>query len=144
MNQVILMGRLTRDPEIGSTQSGAVYAKFGLAVDKGLTAEKKRQAESAGHPTADFINIVLWQKMAETAQRFLHKGARIVISGRIQTGSYTAQDGTKRYTTDVVGVGMDIIDWPDRSAPAPSQTQPAPSQTQEDDYNPIDDTRIPF
>lgn len=95
MNKVILMGRLTADPEIRNTTDGKAVASYTLAVDR-------RVARGATGQTADFIRCVAWEKRAEFAEKYLHKGAKIVIAGRIQTGSYTKTDGTKVYTTDVV------------------------------------------
>lgn len=94
MNNVILMGRLCADPEIGTTASGKKYAKYRLAVNRpGKTAD--------GQPTADFINCIAWEKSADFVERWLTKGKQILIRGRIQTGSYE-KDGQKHYTTDIV------------------------------------------
>lgn len=93
MNKVILMGRLTRDPEV--RQSGdTVVARFSLAVD--------RRFKKDGDQTADFINCVAFGKTGEFIAKYAHKGTKFVIEGRIQTGSYTNKDGQKVYTTDVV------------------------------------------
>lgn len=92
MNKVILMGRLTRDPSV--TYNGdTATAKYSLAVD--------RRGSKDGQQTADFINIVAWGKNAEFAEKYLHKGTKILIEGHIVTGSYTNKDGVKVYTTDV-------------------------------------------
>ena len=93
MNKVILMGRLTRDPEV--RQSGdTVVARFSLAVD--------RRFKKDGDQTADFINCVAFGKTGEFIAKYAHKGTKFVIEGRIQTGSYTNKDGQKVYTTDVI------------------------------------------
>ena len=94
MNKVILMGRLTRDPEMRTTQAGSPMARMSLAVD--------RRRQKDGSQQADFPSLVAFGKTAEFAEKYLSKGKRILVEGRIQTGSYEAQDGTKRYTTDVV------------------------------------------
>ena len=96
MNKVHLMGRLTRDPEIRYTQGEKpmAIARYTLAVDR----RYKRDGEQA----ADFISCVAFGKMAEHAEKYYHKGIKIVVSGRIQTGSYDHKDGYKVYTTDVV------------------------------------------
>ena len=95
MNKVILMGRLARDPEVryGGANNTAV-AKYSLAVD--------RKFKQDGQPTADFINCIAFGKLGEFAEKYLHKGIKIAVTGRIQTGSYTNKDGVKVYTTDVV------------------------------------------
>ena len=96
MNKVILMGRLTRDPEVRYTQGDNAMAigRYTLAVDRRF----KRDGEAA----ADFISCVAFGRQAEFAEKYLRQGIRIVVTGRIQTGSYTNRDGNKVYTTDVV------------------------------------------
>ena len=93
MNKVILMGRLTRDPEIRASES-ATTARLSLAVD--------RRFKRDGEQTADFINCVAFGKTAEFIEKYGRKGTKFVVEGRIQTGSYTNKDGVKVYTTDVV------------------------------------------
>ena len=96
MNKVILMGRLTRDPEVRYSQGDnpMAIARYTLAVD--------RRFKRDGEATADFISCVAFGRAAEFAERYFRQGIRIVVSGRIQTGSYTNRDGNKVYTTDVV------------------------------------------
>lgn len=96
MNKVILMGRLTREPEVRHSQgeNATAIARYSLAVDRRFKRE--------GEQTADFINCVAFGKSAEFAEKYLHKGTKITVVGRIQTGSYTNKDGAKVYTTDVV------------------------------------------
>ena len=96
MNKVILMGRLTRDPEVrySAGENSMAIARYTLAVD--------RRFKRDGEATADFISCVAFGKAAEFAERYFRQGIRIVVSGRIQTGSYTNRDGNKVYTTDVV------------------------------------------
>ena len=100
MNRVVLMGRLTRDPDIRYSQGdqSMAIARYTLAVDR----RRSRSNQNADQQTADFISCVAFGKTAEFAEKYLHKGTKICVSGRIQTGSYTKQDGTKVYTTDVV------------------------------------------
>ena len=96
MNKVILMGRLTRDPEVRYYQGERpiAVARYTLAVN--------RTFKRAGEPDADFINCVTFGRSAEFAEKYFRQGIRIVVSGRIQTGSYTNRDGVKVYTTDIV------------------------------------------
>lgn len=96
MNKVILMGRLTKDPDVRYTQGekSTCIARYTLAVD--------RRIKTDGEQTADFINCVAFGKSAEFAEKYLKKGTKIAVTGRIQTGSYTNNDGQKIYTTDVV------------------------------------------
>ena len=95
MNRVVLVGRLTKDPELRTTTSGLSQTRFTLAVNR-------RVAGPDGQRKADFIPCVAWGQTAETIAKYLKKGRELAVEGRIQTGSYDAQDGTKRYTTDVV------------------------------------------
>ncbi len=105
MNSVILIGRLIRDPELRYTQtSSSSYARFTIAVDKGMSKEKKQELEAKGQQTADFINIVVWGKQAEHCQKYLQKGRNVAIQGRLQSGSYTAQDGTRRNSLQKFGL----------------------------------------
>lgn len=96
MNKVILMGRLTRDPNVHYTagDNPMGIARYTLAVDRRIKRE--------GEATADFISCIAFGKAAEFAEKYFRQGIRIVVSGRIQTGSYTNRDGNKVYTTDVV------------------------------------------
>lgn len=99
MNRVILMGRLTRDPDIRYSQSGdnMAIARFTLAVDR-----RGRRQDGADQQSADFIGCVAFGRTAEFAEKYLKQGTKIAVTGRIQTGSYTNRDGQKVYTTDVV------------------------------------------
>ena len=101
MNKVILMGRLTRDPDIRYSQGvePMCIARYTLAVDR---KGARQGGDSAGQPTADFISCVAFGKAAEFSEKYLRQGMKIAVSGRIQTGSYTNRDGKKAYTTDVV------------------------------------------
>ena len=96
MNKVILMGRLTRDPEVRYSQgaTATAIARFSIAVD--------RRFKRDGEPDADFINCVAFGKTGEFIERYGHKGTKFVVEGRIQTGSYTNKDGQRVYTTDIV------------------------------------------
>lgn len=101
MNSVSLIGRITRDIELRTTSSGMSYVKFNLAVDRGLSSEKRKEAIANGYPTADFINIVVWGKQAEICEKYTQKGSQIGVQGHIQTGSYD-KNGVTIYTTEVV------------------------------------------
>lgn len=98
MNKVILMGRLTRDPEVRYSQgeNALAIARYTLAVDR------RNSRNSGDENTADFIPCVAFGKSGEFAERYFHKGTKLVVSGRIQTGSYTNKDGVKVYTTEVI------------------------------------------
>ena len=94
MNFVILMGRLTRDPEISSSASGTTFARYSIAVD--------RKFKKEGEPEADFFNLVSFGKQAEFVERYLKKGTKIVVSGEIQNNNYTNKDGQKVYDTRIM------------------------------------------
>lgn len=99
MNYVSLLGRLTRDVEVTYTQSGKAYARFSLAVSRG----------TSNRDEVDFINCIAWEKRAETISQYFKKGSRILVQGRITTGSYE-KNGETRYTTDVVINNFDFIE----------------------------------
>ena len=98
MNRVILMGRLTRDPEVRYTQGNEpiAVARYTLAVDRRV------RRQDGNEQTADFINIVAFRKAGEFAEKYFRHGMRVLVAGRIQTGSYTNKDGQRIYTTDVI------------------------------------------
>lgn len=102
MNSVQLIGRLTRDPEIRYTDGGSSIARFGLAVDRRFKQENGADA--------DFINIVSFGKTAEFIEKYFHKGMKIALNGRIQTGNYTDKDGKKVYTTDIVAENVEFCE----------------------------------
>ena len=116
MNSVQLIGRLTRDPEVRYTDSGASIARFGLAVDRRFKQENGADA--------DFINIVSFGKTAEFIEKYFHKGMKIALNGRIQTGSYTDKDGKKVYTTDIVAENVEFCESKGTSA---NNDAPAPA-----------------
>ena len=105
MNKVIIMGRLTRDPDVRYSQGDdpKCVSRYTVAVDR-------RQRGNNGDQTADFISVVAFGKSGEFAEKYLKKGTKVVITGRIQTGSYTKDDGTKVYTTDVVAEDQEFAE----------------------------------
>jgi single-strand DNA-binding protein len=144
MNHVVLMGRLTRDPDVRYTQgeNSMAVARYTLAVDRRTKKEGAQQ-------TADFISCVAFDRAAEFAQRYLFKGTRVLIGGHIQTGSYTNRDGNKVYTTDVVIESQEFTesknnaDQSGAAASASNQGKPIGDGFMEvpDD---IDDEGLPF
>jgi len=119
MNKVILMGRLTRDPEIRYSQVNNIpIANYTLAVDR-------PNRNSSDGPTADFIRCIGFQKSAEFAEQYLRKGIKIVITGRIQTGSYTNRNGQKVYTTDIIVENQEFAESKRSATPAP-EGSPSP------------------
>ncbi len=103
MNKVILVGRLARDPEVRYTQTGKAVASFSLAVSRRFTRASDQQN------TADFIPIIAWEKLAEICGNNLIKGSQILVEGRMQVRNYDAQDGSKRYVTEVVAQDIEFM-----------------------------------
>ena len=111
MNSVNIIGHLTRDPELRYTQSQMAVCTFTLAVDKGLSRDKRQEMESAGKPTADFPRIMVFGKMAENTSRYLSKGSQCAVIGRIQTGFYQDREtGKTIYTTDIIADKVEFLD----------------------------------
>lgn len=138
MNKIILMGRLVRDPDVRYSQgnNSMVVARYTLAVD--------RKFKRDGEPTADFINCMAFGKNGEFAEKYLHKGIKILVEGRIQTGSYINKDGVKVYTTDVVVESCEFAE--SKNASQNERPQSAP-QTDSDGFMSIPDgidEELPF
>ncbi|NMC57152.1 MAG: single-stranded DNA-binding protein [Eubacteriaceae bacterium] len=143
LNKVILIGRLTKDPEVRYTNANTPVASFTLAVNRNFKNKD-------GNYDADFINIVAWRKLAELCSSSLHKGSLIAITGRIQTSSFEGKDGTRRYTTDVLADEIAFLEK--KSAKSyDSADDNALFEKQDNNYgipvdgfNPIDDDDLPF
>ncbi len=102
LNRIILIGRLTRDPELRYTPNGVAVATFTLAVDR-------NRKNAQGERETDFINIVVWQKQAENVANYLSKGKLAAVDGRLQIRSYEGQDGQKRWVTEVVAENVRFL-----------------------------------
>jgi len=105
MNKAILIGRLTRDPELRMTQAGTPVCTFTLAVDR-----RVKRDENSNQPTADFIPVVTWNKTAEFCNQYFSKGSKMCVEGRIQTRNYEAQDGSKRYVTEIIAESVEFVE----------------------------------
>lgn len=108
MNKAILIGRLTKDPELKYTNSNIPVATFTIAINRTF-------ANAQGEREADFINVVVWRKQAEAVKNYISKGSQVAVEGRIQTRSYDAQDGTKRYITEVVADSVQFLETKQQS-----------------------------
>ncbi len=144
MNKVLLTGNLARDPEVRYTQSGKAVATFSLAVNR-----RFGKANDTQQPSADFISIVAWERLAEFCGNYLTKGSRILVEGRLQARSYDAQDGSKRYVTEVVASDIEFAGSRPQGGAAAGASTPssAPSQspTGQESFGPsIPDEEIPF
>ena len=105
LNKVILIGRLTRDPELRYTPNGVAVARFNLAVDRNFT-------NAQGEREADFIDIVVWRKLAETVANKLGKGRLVAVEGSLQIRSYDDRDGIRRKAAEIVAENVRFLDWP--------------------------------
>ena len=135
MNKVILIGRLTKDPELKTIASGIANVAFSIAVQRSF-------ANQNGEREADFINCVAWRRQAENISKYCTKGTQVAVEGRIQTRSYDGQDGTKRYITDVVVESFDFLgdSKGDTTSNGTSQFEGGFNE----DITPVDDGDMPF
>lgn len=130
MNKIILIGRLTKDPELNYTNSGKAVCKFTLAVNRPFSGQ-------GGESQADFINIVVWNKPAENSAKYLAKGRQCAVEGRLQIRSYEADDGTRKYVTEVVANNVQFL-----GSGNSSEKSSTPSEIGEEVYMPDED--LPF
>lgn len=143
MNKVILIGNLTRDPELRAVGSGISKCSFTVAVTR-------RYANAQGERQTDFIPVIVWRGQADNCATYLHKGSKVGVCGSLQVRSYEAQDGSKRYVTEVVADEVQFLDSRNQSQGNMQQSQSAPQQTPspfEDslpDFTTIDDDELPF
>lgn len=139
---MILIGRLTRDPEVRYSDNGNSVARFAIAVD--------RKFKRDGEPAADFINIVAFKKTAEFIEKYFSKGSKIVIEGSIQTGSYTNQEGQKIYTTDVIAREVEFGESKNSNNAngSANESRPSPSSAVGDGFmnipDGVEDEGLPF
>ena len=132
MNKAVIVGRLTKSPELRYTQTNIASVAFTIAVNRNYK-------NANGEYDADFIPVVAWRGLAETLSKHLKKGARVAISGRIQTRSYDGNDGQKRYVTEVIADDATIIDWGSDTGTQDGETTAAPAG-----FTPVDDDDVPF
>lgn len=123
MNVCSLIGRLTRDPELRYTpNTNQAVITFTIAVDKGLSREKREEMEAKNMPTADFISIVAWGRTAENISNYVSKGNMVGVTGRIQSRTYEAKDGTKRYVTEVIASSVEFLERRNITTQSPNQS----------------------
>jgi len=126
LNQTIIIGRTTKEPEFRQTQNGISVATFTIACDRNYK-------NAQGEKETDFFNIICWRGLAETVGRYLGKGRLVAVSGRLQNRSYEAKDGTKRYITEIVASEVQFLD----------RAKDAEQQPQWEEVE-IDDSELPF
>ncbi|MGN0748726.1 MAG: single-stranded DNA-binding protein [Christensenellales bacterium] len=135
MNKVFLVGNLTKDPELSTTTNGISVCRFSLAVSR-------RYVGASGERETDFINIVVWRGQAENCHKYLKKGSKCGIVGTLQTRSYDAQDGSKRYVTEVVADEVEFIST--RNSDGSSKQEIVDDVENVTELKPIDDDSLPF
>ena len=143
MNKVLLIGNLTRDPELVTTNNGISLCKFGLAV-------QRRYASNDGEKDVDFFNIVVWRGPAENCYKYLKKGSKVGISGSIQTRSYESNDGTKKYAFDIIAEEVEFLT--SKTAAETTGISDVPTSGSKSSgksdivntFTPIDDNDLPF
>ena len=137
MNKIILIGNLTRDPEITTTNNGVSVCRFSLAVQRGFSSNQDNNG-----PTADFFNIVVWRGLAENCHKFLKKGSKCCVVGRIQNVSYETQDGQKRYGTEITASDVEFLSTRGNGEGEMGASKSEVSNISE--LQPIDDDSLPF
>lgn len=146
MNTAIIMGRLTRDPEVRYSQGekSMAVARYTLAVDR----RGARNGNNNGEATADFINVVSFDKAGEFAERYFRQGMRVLVSGRIQTGSYTNRDGQRVNTFEIVATSQEFADSKGAGSSNDGGSRPAPSAPIGDGFmnipDGVEDEGLPF
>ena len=131
MNKCILIGNLTKDPEITTTSNGVSVCRFTLAVTR-------RFANSEGERDTDFISIVAWRALADNCHKFIKKGSKVAVVGNIQSRSYDATDGTKRYVTEIVAEEVEFLNTRAQDG------QSTDIKSEVTKLEPIDDDSLPF
>ena len=144
MNKVILIGNLANDPEARTTQSGISQSTFRIAV-------QRRFANQQGVREADFFTVIAWRQTADFCNRYLSKGRKVAVEGTIQNRSYDAQDGSKRYVTEIIADSIEALGSRNEEGGAPRQYDngptPPPAQPAApsmNDFTEVDDDELPF
>lgn len=131
MNKCILVGNLTKDPELTTTTNGVAVCRFSIAVSR-------RYSNSEGERETDFLNIVVWRNLGENCHKFLKKGSKVGVVGNIQTRSYDATDGSKRYVTEIVAEEVEFLSTRNQDESVKSSSDEVAK------LQPIDDDGLPF
>lgn len=142
MNKVILIGNMASDPESRTTQNGVAQCSFRLAV-------QRRFKGANGERETDFLPVVCWRQTAEFAQRYLAKGRKVAVDGSIQTRSYDAQDGSKRYVTEIIADSVEAVGGREDGSQNAQNTHRAqnaqkPAQNTQMGFTDVDDDNLPF
>lgn len=135
MNKVILVGNLTKDPELSTTTNGVAYCRFGLAV-------QRRYTNASGERDVDFFNVIVWRGQGENCAKYLKKGSKCGIVGQLQTRTYDAQDGSKRYVTEIVADEVEFLATKNSGNESDSMVKEQKSEVAE--LQPVEDDTLPF
>lgn len=138
MNKIFLIGNLTRDPEMRSTQSGIPVCTFTVAVNR------RPQGAEAGQPEADFFRVTTWRQLAENCNRFLAKGRKVGVSGTLTLQSYTGNDGTQRYSLEVQADEVEFLSPRGEGGDAPSRAPAASPEPNAGGFVRVDEDDLPF
>ncbi len=139
MNKVIILGNLTKDPELNTTNSGISVCRFTLAVSR-------RFSNAEGERETDFIPVVVWRGQADNCAKYLKKGSKACVTGSLQVRNYEAQDGTKRYSTEVIAEEVEFISSARNASgeTAAEEEKPAKKGNKIAKFEPVDDDDLPF
>jgi len=135
LNKVILVGRLTQDPEVRNTSSGQIVCSFGLATNRIWTDPNTKEKQEK----AEFHNIVLWGRLAETASQYLNKGNLVMIEGRLETRSWQDSSGVKKYKTEIIGENVQF--GPKNMSSGSQQPRSKPEKNKEEDIPVIEEDK---
>ena len=137
MNRVILVGNLTRDPELSTTSSGISYCRISVAV-------QRRFSNADGNRETDFFNITVWRAQAENCHKYLHKGSKVGIVGSLQTRNYDDKDGVKRYVTDIIADEVEFLSSKSSSNDDFQSDRNEGNKPKKAELKPIVDDDLPF
>ena len=136
MNKCILLGNLTADPNFATSTNGVSLCKFTIAV-------QRKYKNDNGESEADFINIITWRGLADNCSKYLHKGNKVAVVGSIQTRNYDAQDGTKRYVTEIIADEVEFLTQKQENENKPKTEASAKQETMQN-FTPVNEDNLPF
>jgi len=139
MNKAILIGNLTRDPDSRKTANGVSVCTFSIAINRKFSSQ-------SGEKLTDYIPIVCWRSLADNCSKYLHRGSKVAVLGAIQTRTYEAQDGSKRYVTEVVADEVQFLDRisQDAGSTAGGASMPSVDPNEIEGFTTVDDDGLPF
>jgi len=143
LNKLFIIGNLTRDPELRSTQGGIPVCTFTVAVNR-----RRASNAEAGQPEADFFRVTAWRQLGENCNRYLSKGRKVCVVGNVQVNTYTANDGTTRASLEVTADDVEFLsprgEGGDGGMPRQAEASASPSPSQNSGFVKVDDEELPF